>query len=86
MSPADAAIREAAEEAGVPRDAAERNYRDANHKPELICALTEFHALVGFREPAETVRLLRDYLGWERQPVLRRRATAIVRRMEETLR
>ncbi|MEN3270574.1 mannose-6-phosphate isomerase, class I [Pseudonocardia sp.] len=47
------------EAAGIPRDAADRNYRDANHKPELICALTEFHALVGFREPAATVRLLR---------------------------
>ena len=46
------------EAAGVPRDAADRNYRDANHKPELICALTEFHALVGFRDPAATVVLL----------------------------
>ncbi|HLU56778.1 MAG TPA: mannose-6-phosphate isomerase, class I [Pseudonocardia sp.] len=46
------------EAAGVPRDAADRNYKDANHKPELICALTEFHALVGFRDPAVTVRLL----------------------------
>ena len=45
--------------AGIARDAPDRNYRDANHKPELICALTEFHALVGFREPAATVRLLR---------------------------
>jgi mannose-6-phosphate isomerase len=44
--------------AGLARDAAERNYRDANHKPELICALTEFHAIVGFRTPATTVRLL----------------------------
>ncbi|HEY4420531.1 MAG TPA: mannose-6-phosphate isomerase, class I, partial [Pseudonocardia sp.] len=42
--------------AGIPRDAADRNYRDANHKPELICALTEFHALVGFRRPEATVR------------------------------
>jgi hypothetical protein len=33
----------------------------------------------------ETVRLLRDYLRWERQPVLRRRAAAIMRRMETTL-
>jgi mannose-6-phosphate isomerase len=49
----------AEEAAGVPRDAPERNYRDANHKPEMICALTEFHALVGFRDPAATVRLLR---------------------------
>ena len=46
--------------AGIPRDAADRNYRDANHKPELICALTEFHALVGFRTPEATVRLLRE--------------------------
>lgn len=45
--------------AGLARDAPDRNYRDANHKPELICALTEFHALVGFRDAGETVELLR---------------------------
>ena len=44
---------------GIGRDAPERNYRDPSHKPELICALTEFHALVGFRDAQETVRLLR---------------------------
>lgn len=43
---------------GIPRDAPERNYPDASHKPELICALTELHALVGFRDPARTVQLL----------------------------
>jgi mannose-6-phosphate isomerase len=49
----------AAEDAArVARDAPDRNYRDANHKPELICALTPFDALVGFREPAATVDLL----------------------------
>jgi mannose-6-phosphate isomerase len=42
----------------IPRDAPERNYSDANHKPELICALTELHALAGFREPLRTVELL----------------------------
>ncbi|MDD7940024.1 mannose-6-phosphate isomerase, class I [Actinomycetospora lutea] len=47
------------EAAGVPRTAADRNYPDPLPKPELLCALTEFHALAGFREPAETVRLLR---------------------------
>ncbi len=31
------------------------------------------------------VRLLRDYLAWERHPMLRRRAEAIVRRMEARL-
>jgi mannose-6-phosphate isomerase len=48
------------EAAGIGRDAPERNYRDPNHKPEIVCALTEFHALVGFREPTATVALLRD--------------------------
>ncbi|GAA0919857.1 mannose-6-phosphate isomerase, class I [Pseudonocardia zijingensis] len=47
------------EAAGIARDAANRNYKDANHKPELICAITELDALVGFRDPTATVRLLR---------------------------
>ena len=43
---------------GVPTDAAERNYRDDSHKPELVCALTEFSALAGFRDAHRTVELL----------------------------
>ncbi|QUH04853.1 mannose-6-phosphate isomerase, class I [Saccharopolyspora erythraea] len=46
------------ESAGIPRNAANRNYPDPTAKPELICALTEFHALAGFREAGRTVRLL----------------------------
>ncbi|MFI9720713.1 mannose-6-phosphate isomerase, class I [Streptomyces sp. NPDC052396] len=49
----------AAEEArGVPRDAPDRNYRDPNHKPELLCALTPFDGLCGFRDPLHTAELL----------------------------
>ncbi|MEV4558772.1 mannose-6-phosphate isomerase, class I [Kitasatospora sp. NPDC049285] len=49
----------AAEEAsGVPLDAPQRNYKDANHKPELICALSEFEGLCGFREPADAAALM----------------------------
>jgi mannose-6-phosphate isomerase len=49
----------AAEDArGIALDAADRNYRDANHKPEILVALTEFHALVGFRPVDRTVALL----------------------------
>lgn len=33
----------------------------------------------------ESVGVLRDYLAWERHPVLRRRAERIVRRMEAKL-
>ncbi|MFH8221793.1 mannose-6-phosphate isomerase, class I [Streptomyces sp. NPDC018057] len=46
------------ERRGVPADAPQRNYKDANHKPELICALTEFDGLCGFRAPAEAAALL----------------------------
>ncbi|MEO6879128.1 MAG: hypothetical protein ABI205_11655 [Gemmatimonadaceae bacterium] len=33
----------------------------------------------------ETVRILTDYVGWERNPVLRRRATRVLRRMHSRL-
>ena len=49
----------AAEEAtGAPRGSAERNYCDANHKPELAYALSEFEAFCGFRPVPATLELL----------------------------
>ncbi|MCF7913607.1 MAG: mannose-6-phosphate isomerase, class I [Spirochaetaceae bacterium] len=50
------------EAAGIPIDAFERNYRDRNHKPEIICALTPFTALCGFRAAAE-IDAWYSYLG-----------------------
>ncbi|MFK0126245.1 mannose-6-phosphate isomerase, class I [Streptomyces nigra] len=50
------------ERRGIPIDAGHRNYKDANHKPELICALTEFDGLCGFRDPVQAAGLL-DALG-----------------------
>jgi mannose-6-phosphate isomerase len=47
-------------EGGVAISAAERNYRDANHKPELVYALTRLDAMVGFRAPRRAAELLRD--------------------------
>lgn len=46
------------ESARIPIDSPLRNYRDASHKPELIVALTEFHALAGFRCPRRTVEFI----------------------------
>ncbi|MEU9032303.1 mannose-6-phosphate isomerase, class I [Streptomyces sp. NPDC048383] len=46
------------ERRGVPVDAGHRNYKDANHKPELLCALTPFDGLCGFRPPLEAAALL----------------------------
>lgn len=48
------------EAAGIPRDAGNRNYKDANHKPEMLFALTPFEALCGFRNPSESARLLAE--------------------------
>ena len=37
-------------EAGIPLNAPHRNYKDANHKPEVMLALSEFWLLHGFKE------------------------------------
>jgi mannose-6-phosphate isomerase len=70
------------EAAGVPRGAPERNYRDEGHKPELLCALTPFEALCGFRDVGATCALL-DVLAVPRlEPVaapLRERGAAGLR-------
>ncbi len=47
------------DELGLPRDAAGRNYRDDNHKPEVLCAVTPFVILRGFRPAAQILDLMR---------------------------
>jgi len=49
--------------AGIPLDAAERNYKDPNHKPELVFALTPFLAMNAFREFSDIVSLLQPVSG-----------------------
>jgi len=44
--------------AGVALDDPVRNYRDARHKPEMICALTVVEAFTGFRPIPECLALL----------------------------
>ncbi|MGV0371996.1 mannose-6-phosphate isomerase, class I [Corynebacterium pilbarense] len=39
---------------GIALNSPNRNYKDPNHKPELIVALTEFRALAGFRPVPDT--------------------------------
>lgn len=43
---------------GISRDAPQRMFRDRSAKPEMICALSRFEALCGFRDPRRTVDLL----------------------------
>lgn len=44
---------------GVPLDSPNRNYKDDNHKPEMMVALSEFYLLHGFRQD----NALREILG-----------------------
>ena len=41
---------------GLPMRSAKRCYRDASHKPELLCALEPFEAPCGFRTPESLPR------------------------------
>ncbi len=49
---------EAENSRGISTDAPNRNYKDDNHKPECICALTGFWALHGFRNIADIVAMI----------------------------
>ncbi|SFR99245.1 mannose-6-phosphate isomerase, type 1 [Microbacterium sp. cf046] len=64
------------ERAGIPRDAPHRTYRDENHKPELIVAVSPtFTALAGIRDLDATRRLL-GLLGDGGQVLIERLAGA----------
>jgi hypothetical protein len=58
--------------------------RAALFSPRPLRRLAALGYLAG--EPSvETAHLLRDYVAWERRPALRRRAEAMLRRLEVTL-
>ncbi|HNS83811.1 MAG: mannose-6-phosphate isomerase, class I [Candidatus Cloacimonas sp.] len=44
------------EQEGIPLTDLKRSFKDPNHKPELICALTPFIAMCGFRPFEEIIR------------------------------
>jgi mannose-6-phosphate isomerase len=44
--------------AGIPITAAHRNYKDKNHKPELMVALDDFYLLHGFKPEEQMVSIL----------------------------
>jgi mannose-6-phosphate isomerase len=47
-------------ELGIPLDSPKRNYKDDNHKPELMVALSDFWLLHGFLPEAQISEVLRD--------------------------
>ncbi len=46
---------------GIPLNAPHRNYKDDMHKPEIICALTPFWALNGFRKIQDIILNMNRY-------------------------
>jgi mannose-6-phosphate isomerase len=56
--------------AGLALDSPKRNYKDSNHKPEIIAALTPFTGLCGFRSVDEIFGLFNIFLE-PAPPVLR---------------
>ncbi|MBA4166380.1 MAG: mannose-6-phosphate isomerase, class I [Chitinophagaceae bacterium] len=45
---------------GIPLDAPHRNYKDENHKPELLSPLSEFYLLHGFKAPVAMDKILKE--------------------------
>lgn len=43
---------------GIPVNAPHRNYKDRNHKPELMVALSDFYLLHGFKKEADLLKVL----------------------------
>ncbi|MGO3152524.1 MAG: mannose-6-phosphate isomerase, class I [Galactobacter sp.] len=79
---AQAAAGYAREEAQGPApDSPTRNYKDDQHKPEMILALTPFDALSGFRDPAESAEAFR----WLAAEVSEPAASAAAVRVAEAL-
>ncbi|MGC5166743.1 mannose-6-phosphate isomerase, class I [Luteimicrobium sp. DT211] len=73
--------------AGVPLGAPERSFRDDQHKPEMIVALTPFEGLAGFRRPRQALALLAGLdgtlVGRMRDALGRGRSADAVRRAFE---
>ena len=64
--------REREDMAGLAHNAPNRSYRDSNHKPEIICALTPFAGMCGFRNPEKICILLEAFLSLHPPAVLRK--------------
>lgn len=64
------------------RDQISRSRRDL-FSPHPLRRLAALEYLGGTQASVDTALLLRDYLAWERRPLLRRRAQAVLARLEE---
>jgi len=66
--------------AGIPVEAPGRNYKDTNHKPEIICALSPFTMMAGFRDPGNIYLSLKAFVS--AVPQLKDIITPLMRALE----
>ena len=66
------------------RDQISRSRRDL-FSPHPLRRLAALEYLGGAAASVDTVLLLRDFLAWEPRPLLRKRAQAVLARLEEAL-
>ena len=66
------------------RDQISRSRRDL-FSPYPLRRLAALEYLGGVPASVDTVLLLRDFLAWEQRPLLRKRAAAVLQRLEEGL-
>jgi hypothetical protein len=66
------------------RDQISRSRRDL-FSPHPLRRLAALEYLGGVAASVDTVLLLRDFLAWEPRPLLRKRAQAVLARLEEAL-
>lgn len=66
------------------RDQIERSRRDL-FSSQPLRRLAALGYISGHGASVDVVRLLRDYISWEPRPLIRRRATQILQRMERDL-
>ena len=69
----------------VVRDQMSRHRRDLFSSRPLR-RLAALGYLSGGPPSVDAVRLLRDYIGWERQPLIRRQGVQVLEKMERSLR
>lgn len=66
------------------RDQISRSRRDL-FSPHPLRRLAALEYLGGRTASVDTVLLLRDFLAWEPRPILRKRAAAVLARLEDAL-
>ena len=67
------------------RDQMSRHRRDLFSSRPLR-RLAALGYIAGAPPTVDSIRLLRDYIAWERQPLIRRQATQVLAKMERSLR